>query len=92
MVLTTSADKTARVWKLQGEDGGYASAAILNDHAGEVTAAAVHVTNDYFITASLDKTWAFYDVATATCLHQVWACRQTVQASKEMGIHNHEGA
>jgi pre-mRNA-processing factor 19 len=70
-LLTTSADKTARVWKSQGEEGGFASAAILSDHTADITAAAVHVTNDYFITASLDKTWAFYDVATATCLHQV---------------------
>lgn len=70
LLLTASADKTARVWKLSDE-GAYSCAAVLKEHSSEVSAAAVHVTNDYFVTASLDKTWCFYDAATTTCLQQV---------------------
>lgn len=72
MVLTTSADKTSRLWKAaKGEEGGFTCASILKDHSADVTAATVNATDDYFVTASLDSTWCFYDIATATCLHQV---------------------
>lgn len=70
LLLTTSADKSARVWKTL-EDGKYTCTSVLKDHSGEVTGATAHVTNDYFVTASLDKTWCFYDTSTATCLQQV---------------------
>lgn len=30
-----------------------------------------HPTHQYFVTASMDKTWAFYDADTASCLVQV---------------------
>ena len=71
LVVTTSADKTARVWKPL-EDGKYTATAVLKDHTGEVAAVAPHGTTDYFVTASLDKTWCFYDTTTATCIQQVW--------------------
>ena len=31
----------------------------------------VHATGDYIVTASLDRTWAFYDVQAQICLTQV---------------------
>ena len=31
----------------------------------------VHATGDYIVTASLDRTWAFYDVTAQICLTQV---------------------
>lgn len=31
----------------------------------------VHATGDYMVTASLDRTWAFYDVQAQICLTQV---------------------
>lgn len=40
----------------------------------QVTAVTPHPSNAYFVTASLDKSWAFYDAATATCLSTV-RCR-----------------
>lgn len=70
LVLTTSADKTARVWNTL-EDGKYTCTAVLKDHSSDITGATSHVTNDYFVTASLDKTWCFYDTSTSTCLQQV---------------------
>lgn len=70
LVLTASADKTARLWKTL-EDGKYTCTAVLKDHSSDVTGVTPHVTSDYFVTASLDKTWCFYDTSTATCLQQV---------------------
>lgn len=31
----------------------------------------VHATGDYLVTASLDRTWAFYDLQAQLCLAQV---------------------
>ena len=48
---------------------------MLSSTLAQVTAVTVHPTHDYFVTASMDKTWAFYDAATASCLVQVqFAC------------------
>lgn len=40
-------------------------------NAMQVTAVTPHPTHQYFVTASMDKTWAFYDADTASCLVQV---------------------
>ena len=45
--------------------------AILQDHSEEVTAVTVHATGDYMVTASMDRTWAFYDLEAQLCLAQV---------------------
>jgi WD40 repeat protein len=42
----------------------------MQDHSDAVTAVTLHATGDYFVTASMDRTWAFYDVATGTCFTQ----------------------
>lgn len=42
----------------------------VQDHSDAVTAVTLHATGDYFVTASMDRTWAFYDVATGTCYSQ----------------------
>mmetsp|Transcript_11912 Transcript_11912/g.35648 ORF Transcript_11912/g.35648 Transcript_11912/m.35648 type:complete len:519 (-) Transcript_11912:687-2243(-) len=70
VVLSASSDGTARIWRA-GEDGVLTSAAVLTEHTAEVTAVTPHPSNAYFVTASLDKSWAFYDAATATCLSTV---------------------
>ncbi|KAG0488444.1 hypothetical protein HPP92_007255, partial [Vanilla planifolia] len=70
LLVTGSSDKTIRVW--QGtEDGNYSCAHVLKDHTADVQAVTVHATNKYFVTASLDNTWCFYDIASGTCLTQV---------------------
>ncbi|KAK9804685.1 hypothetical protein WJX72_000013 [[Myrmecia] bisecta] len=69
VVVSTSADKTARIWRAEGD--GYKAAAVLSDHSAEVTAVTLHPTKDYFVTASLDKTWCFYDMQSALCLTQI---------------------
>ncbi|XVF66405.1 hypothetical protein PTKIN_Ptkin10aG0032900 [Pterospermum kingtungense] len=68
--LSGSADKTVRIWQ-GSEDGNYDCRHILKDHTAEVHAVTVHATNNYFVTASLDKTWCFYDLSSGLCLTQV---------------------
>ncbi|KAJ9154108.1 hypothetical protein P3X46_027480 [Hevea brasiliensis] len=70
LFLTGSADKTVRVWQ-GSEDGNYDCRHILKDHTAEVHAVTVHATKKYFVTASLDNTWCFYDLSSGICLSQV---------------------
>ncbi|KAL3828293.1 hypothetical protein ACJIZ3_017095 [Penstemon smallii] len=70
LVVSCSADKTVRLWR-GSEDGNYDCKQILKDHTAEVQAVTVHATNNYFVTASLDNTWCFYELASGLCLTQV---------------------
>ncbi|CAB1099230.1 unnamed protein product [Ectocarpus sp. CCAP 1310/34] len=73
LLLTSSADKTARVWQAQaeGDGGGYKAVHVLDDHDGEVVGATVHATGDFMATASKDKSWAFYDINRGRLLKHV---------------------
>nr|XP_043609248.1 pre-mRNA-processing factor 19 [Erigeron canadensis] len=70
LVVTGSADKTVRVWQ-GSENGNYDCRQVLKDHTAEVQAVTVHATNNYFVTASLDNSWCFYDLSSGLCLAQV---------------------
>ncbi|KAJ7979796.1 pre-mRNA-processing factor 19-like [Quillaja saponaria] len=70
LLLTGSSDKTVRLWQ-GSEDGSYNCRHILKDHTAEVQAVTVHATNNYFVTASLDNTWCFYELASGLCLTKV---------------------
>ncbi|KAK4749165.1 hypothetical protein SAY87_026614 [Trapa incisa] len=70
IVLTGSADKTVRIWEVS-EEGNYTCRQTLKDHLAEVQAVTVHATNNYFVTASLDRTWCFYELSSGLCLTQV---------------------
>jgi len=39
----------------------------LSQHSDEVVGCSVHPSGDYFVTASHDSTWNFYDVETGMC-------------------------
>ncbi|CAK8570585.1 unnamed protein product [Lathyrus sativus] len=69
-VITGSADKTVRLWQ-GSDDGNLSCRQILRDHSDEVKAVTVHATNNYFVTASLDGSWCFYELSSGTCLTQV---------------------
>ena len=43
---------------------------LVQDHTNSVTAVTVHASGNYFVTASADRSWAFYDVGTGTCYTQ----------------------
>ena len=45
--------------------------ALLNTFVWQVQAVTVHATNNYFVTASLDSTWCFYELSSGLCLTQV---------------------
>ncbi|EFJ38655.1 ubiquitin-protein ligase, PUB59 [Selaginella moellendorffii] len=70
LVLTASADKTVKIWQ-GGEEGAYSCKQTLKEHSAEIRAITVHPTNRFFVTASDDKTWAFYDLNSGTCTTQV---------------------
>ncbi|KAF3498517.1 hypothetical protein DY000_02051872 [Brassica cretica] len=70
LVLTASSDKTVCIWG-SSEDGNYACILTLKDHSAEVRAVTVHATNKYFVSASLDSTWCFYDMSSGLRLAQV---------------------
>ena len=72
VIVSSSADKTARVWRAGGEGGSeWSCAAVLRDHTAEVVGVTTHPSRRYFVTGSTDASWAFYDVASLTCLRQV---------------------
>ncbi|GLC42058.1 hypothetical protein PLESTB_001063500 [Pleodorina starrii] len=74
LIVSSSADKTARVWRSgSGEDAAWQCAAVLRDHTGEVVGVTAHPSRRYFVTGSSDASWAFYDVASLTCLRQIGA-------------------
>ncbi|KAG2434979.1 hypothetical protein HYH02_011978 [Chlamydomonas schloesseri] len=74
VIVSSSADKTARVWRAGGEGGSeWSCAAVLRDHTAEVVGVTTHPSRRYFVTGSTDASWAFYDVASLTCLRQVGA-------------------
>lgn len=74
-LVSGSADKTVRVWRAAAEggdpSGGYECAAVLAEHAAEVTAVTVHPGQRYFVSASADGSWAFCDAERAESLRLV---------------------
>lgn len=71
VLVSCSADKSARIWKQTDDGATYDMVKKISEHSAEITAISVHPTSKYFITASADKTWCFYDIETALCLTQV---------------------
>lgn len=47
---------------------------VSKEHAAEVVGLTLHPSGKFFITASADCSWAFYDVDTAECMLQVIVC------------------
>lgn len=79
VLLSASADKTVKLWTAPagaGDASGvdvskFALTSTFKDHTGDVTALTVHPTSTYFVTASADKSWNFYDIETSLCLTSV---------------------
>ncbi|KAK2967907.1 hypothetical protein RJ640_010517 [Escallonia rubra] len=86
ILVTGSADKTVRVWQAS-EDGNYNCRNILKDHTAEVQAVTIHATNNYFVTASLDNTWCFYELSSGLCLTQVTDTSEAEEGYTSAAFH-----
>jgi len=69
LAFTTSADHTAIIWS--HVSGHFTARHTLKDHTGEVVGCALHPSGAYMVTASTDKTWAFYDLTSGALKHRV---------------------
>ncbi|CAG8523219.1 6588_t:CDS:10, partial [Ambispora gerdemannii] len=69
IVFSASADKTVKIWR--PSDNGYSESKSINVHTHEVTGIAMHATRDYFVSVSLDSSWAFHDIETGNNLIKV---------------------
>mmetsp|Transcript_12785 Transcript_12785/g.32935 ORF Transcript_12785/g.32935 Transcript_12785/m.32935 type:complete len:502 (+) Transcript_12785:196-1701(+) len=68
-LISGSADQTVRLWK--GTEDKFECVHVIKEHSGSIADITMHPTGKYFISASEDQTWAFYDVDTAECMLQV---------------------
>jgi len=63
VLISCSADGTARCWSTAGEQ-----LAVVSGHSAEVTDCSLHATGDYFVTASADKSWMLSDIERGSCI------------------------
>ncbi|KAL1526962.1 hypothetical protein AB1Y20_015651 [Prymnesium parvum] len=66
LVLSSSADGSARVWRTDGTQ-----LHAVDAHTAEVSGCTLHATGEYFVTASMDKSWAICDVERGAVLLRV---------------------
>eukprot|EP00932_Pfiesteria_piscicida_P005109 SRR837773.15017.p2 GENE.SRR837773.15017~~SRR837773.15017.p2 ORF type:complete len:500 (+),score=199.75 SRR837773.15017:37-1536(+) len=73
VVISGSADNTARVWANTSGDwrGAYTCATVVRKHSGEVSDVSIHPLGDYFSTASRDKSWALHDLTQGRVVRHV---------------------
>jgi len=74
IVLSASEDATARIWSCtdaKNWKAAYTCSNVVRKHRAEVTDLSVHPLGDYFLTSSLDKSWALHDFATGRCVRHV---------------------
>jgi len=70
LLFTTSQDSTAHIYS-PNEAGTYDVAHVLKAHIDEVIGCTLHPSGNFLVTASKDRSWAFYDVTTGTCRQKV---------------------
>lgn len=73
VILSASQDATARIWACgdSAELKSYECGSVVRKHRAEVTDLSVHPLGDYFVTSSLDKSWALHELATGRCVRHV---------------------
>ena len=64
LVLSASADKTARVWAHDSASGKYTPHTTIKTHKGEVTGLFVHPVSNLMGLSSLDRTYSIHDLTT----------------------------
>jgi len=74
VLLSASQDATARVWTCTDASNWkapYSCAHVVRKHGAEVSDLSVHPLGDFFLTSSLDKSWALHDFGTGRCVRHV---------------------
>lgn len=84
LVLSASADKSARVWAHDEASGEYAPRQTIKIHKGDVTGLFVHPTQTLLGLASLDKTYSIHDLSNFTAVFQSAAGEDAYTAA---GVH-----
>jgi pre-mRNA-processing factor 19 len=69
LILSASADKTARVWGYDNASSAYAPKQTFKNHKGEVVGLSVHPSKRFVALASADKTYSLHDLATFQTLY-----------------------
>lgn len=70
MILSASADKTARIWSHDSASGEYLPRHTIKLHQGEITGLAVHPTRTLVALASADKTYSIHSLSTFQTVYQ----------------------
>lgn len=74
VVLSASADTTARVWTATNSANwrdSYTCTHLVRRHKAEITDLSLHPLGDFFSTASRDKSWALHDLASGRVVRHV---------------------
>eukprot|EP00823_Brevimastigomonas_motovehiculus_P008357 TRINITY_DN7647_c0_g1_i1.p1 TRINITY_DN7647_c0_g1~~TRINITY_DN7647_c0_g1_i1.p1 ORF type:complete len:547 (+),score=158.35 TRINITY_DN7647_c0_g1_i1:191-1642(+) len=84
MIVSTSADESTIVW--QQKENKFAPVYTFTDQKAEVVGASFHPLSSYFVTASKDKTWAFYDLEKGVC-RQLVADEKVTAPFTKISVH-----
>ncbi|KAI0336175.1 nuclear matrix protein NMP200 [Cubamyces sp. BRFM 1775] len=84
LILSTGADKIAKVWAHDTASGEYLPKATIRTHKGEVTGLAVHPTSTLVAFGSTDRTWSLHDL---TNFNQVFRSPEAEEAFHSLSIH-----
>jgi pre-mRNA-processing factor 19 len=66
MIVSSSADKTVKVWTSEGEDAKWTLNGNMTGHKGDIVGFAVHPSKRYVAVGSADSTWSLRDLETSS--------------------------
>ncbi|KAG5651561.1 hypothetical protein H0H81_008239 [Sphagnurus paluster] len=84
LLISASADKTAKIWSLDGASQEYIPKITIRNHKGELTGLAVHPTSTLLALASTDKTYSIHDLTNFT---QVFRSVPSDEPFTSLSIH-----
>jgi len=74
VVASASQDATVKIWtcsRTTDWSSQYNCLHTIRKHSAEVTDLSIHPLGDYFLTASLDKSWAIHDFHSGRCIRHM---------------------
>ncbi|KAF8523073.1 WD40-repeat-containing domain protein [Hysterangium stoloniferum] len=84
LILSGSADKTARIWAHDAASNEYAPQQTIKTHKGEITGLAIHPTRTILALASADKTYSLHSLST---FQQIFQSGLSDDAFTALAIH-----